>query len=823
MDSYSKTKEAVMAVAGRGMEAPKELLEHLELAVKPQTSGRKSGAKDMSKSMAAPKELLEDLVGSGVQEMLASAPKGLLQEQEMAAPKELLQDLKGETTPTLDPTLTSADASARRREIEASVNTGTGVPPPHPHLPVESNAVRVPAPHSRAQPEPGAYAAAPGEGLRRAAAGALTMGDNRYTSTGVLLRDPNENHDLALARPVQEEPVPDTQAQPVDLEEIARQKAAAEHQRKLTLCKATFFFIVFGSIALGLALGRGEKPSGPLSDSPSLSPSMAPTTQLMAFKEYLASILPDTAQRTMHKDRSSPQAMAFQWILQDPNSLQYSPQTLIQRFALATFYFATNDPNDPWWNTTGWMTYDTHECDWWQGPHYLDDQLFQSYVDQYYADDDFIYRQHADKYRNDTMCNDDQMLVHFWIFHNNLKGSIPPEIALLTTLISIDLTENLLTGGIPTQIFTLPLLQTLWIFVNEITGSIPTEIGLASSLIHYAQFNNLMTGTVPTQIGILSNLELEAFQVEFSGMTGDIPSEIGQLKQLRLLYMAYNDLTGTVPTELGLASSISDCHLYVNQLTGTIPTEIANWPNGYVLYWEFNFFTGTMPTQLGRLTNAAELYFGSNLLSGTIPTEIGGQAFTRLTDLSFDYNKLTGSIPTEFCLSPILSNVVLFGNQLTGPLPSEIGLLSALTSLRLSDNLFTGSIPSQWTFSEYFQKFHLDNNHLTGPLPSEIELWANLSSLLLHNNHFTGTIPPLEGLANLKAVDLRNNSFLGSLPEELCVLERSTQPSSVFCDDGYGGHCDSYLAFDCSAGYGNESGRCGCDCPCMSGADATLP
>ena len=62
-------------------------------------------------------------------------------------------------------------------------------------------------------------------------------------------------------------------------------------------------------------------------------------------------------------DASTPQGMAFRWIL-DTDPAQIDPckyPTLEQRYALATFYYSTN--GDDWTNTNAWLS-GANECTW---------------------------------------------------------------------------------------------------------------------------------------------------------------------------------------------------------------------------------------------------------------------------------------------------------------------------------------------------------------------------------------------------------------------------------------------------------------------------
>jgi len=57
-------------------------------------------------------------------------------------------------------------------------------------------------------------------------------------------------------------------------------------------------------------------------------------------KEYVVSLLPEYSVEAL-EDTTSPQFMAFDWILGDPSLLAYPSWRVLQRFALVTLYYAT--------------------------------------------------------------------------------------------------------------------------------------------------------------------------------------------------------------------------------------------------------------------------------------------------------------------------------------------------------------------------------------------------------------------------------------------------------------------------------------------------
>eukprot|EP00656_Telonema_subtile_P024866 TRINITY_DN2701_c0_g1_i3.p1 TRINITY_DN2701_c0_g1~~TRINITY_DN2701_c0_g1_i3.p1 ORF type:complete len:144 (+),score=16.65 TRINITY_DN2701_c0_g1_i3:193-624(+) len=65
---------------------------------------------------------------------------------------------------------------------------------------------------------------------------------------------------------------------------------------------------------------------------------------------------------------------------------------------------------------------------------------------------------------------------------NLLTGSIPSELLSLTSLQNLDLSTNSLSGSIPSQLSSLTSLQTLYFPKNSLSGSIPSQLSSLTSL-----------------------------------------------------------------------------------------------------------------------------------------------------------------------------------------------------------------------------------------------------------------------------------------------------------------------------------------------------
>ena len=176
-----------------------------------------------------------------------------------------------------------------------------------------------------------------------------------------------------------------------------------------------------------------------------------------------------------------------------------------------------------------------------------------------------------------------------------------------------------------------PISQWHGIFTNPTNGRI-TGIVLS---------NNQLTGGIPTELGNLTNLEY--LGLSSNQLTGPMPPELGDLNNLRWLHLSQNQLTGGIPTELGNLSSLEYLFLDVNQLTGGIPTELGNLSNLEYLGLSSNQLTGSIPAALSNLASLEWLDLNRNQLTGSIPAALGN--LTNLEDLYLSFNQLTGCIP----------------------------------------------------------------------------------------------------------------------------------------------------------------------------------
>lgn len=260
----------------------------------------------------------------------------------------------------------------------------------------------------------------------------------------------------------------------------------------------------------------------------------------VSLKDYLWTQLPTYSQNALNisfsqKEIVNPQSQALEWLLEDPYALNYTTPELHQRFALASFFYATN--GFKWRRSKKWLEQDSHECDWYSAGSF---SLWRD--TNHSVPDAFIYPTLATGPCDHTGDDDEsvvgmaspQTYQHLWLSRNQLHGSLVPELALLTSLKSVALHINNLYGSIPSSWFDQPSacthLEALSLARNQLTG-IPTNIGHCTNLQTLALSNNPFFNTT-------------------------IASQLGNLHRLKHLVMNENNLLGRIPSELGLLTNL---------------------------------------------------------------------------------------------------------------------------------------------------------------------------------------------------------------------------------------------------------------------------
>ncbi|KAI9122529.1 hypothetical protein K1719_006369 [Acacia pycnantha] len=238
-----------------------------------------------------------------------------------------------------------------------------------------------------------------------------------------------------------------------------------------------------------------------------------------------------------------------------------------------------------------------------------------------------------------------------------------------------------------------------------------------------------------------TNSHVISISLSSTGLAGQLSGDIGSLSELEILDLSNNKgLTGSLPQTIGNLKNLSTLILVGCSFNGPIPEEIGNLRELLFLSLNSNKFVGQIPASIGNLSKLHWLDVSDNQLGGPIPVSSGSKPGLDMLYHAKHFhcgnNKLSGPIPPKLFSSKMTLIHVLFeSNQLSGSIPSTLGLVQSLEVVRL------------------------DSNGLSGPVPSNIRNLLNVQQIYLFNNKLSGSLPNLAGMKVLSYMDISNNSF----------------------------------------------------------------
>ncbi|KAI7983718.1 MDIS1-interacting receptor like kinase 1 [Camellia lanceoleosa] len=360
---------------------------------------------------------------------------------------------------------------------------------------------------------------------------------------------------------------------------------------------------------------------------------------------------------------------------------------------------------------------------------------------------------------------------------NNFSGDIPEDLGNATLLESLDLRGNFFQGSIPISFKNLDKLKFLGLSGNNLTGQLPPELGQLSSLETVVLGYNEFEGEIPAEFGNLTNLRY--LDLAVGNLGGSIPADLGKLQSLNTVFLYKNNFGGKIPTEIGNITSLQVLDLSDNMLFGEIPVEISQLKNLQLLNLMCNQLSGSVPSGLGQLTQLQALELWNNSLSGPLPSDLGLNSPLQWLDISS--NAFSGQIPANLCSGGNLTKLILFNNAFLGPIPTGLSTCPSLVRVRMQNNRLSGTIPIGFGKLGRLQRFDLANNSLTGQIPIDIAASTSLSFIDFSQNRLVSSLPSsILSIPNLQNFMASDNNLVGEIPDQfqdcpsLSVLDLSS-------------------------------------------------
>ncbi|XP_031372205.1 probable LRR receptor-like serine/threonine-protein kinase At1g06840 isoform X2 [Punica granatum] len=224
---------------------------------------------------------------------------------------------------------------------------------------------------------------------------------------------------------------------------------------------------------------------------------------------------------------------------------------------------------------------------------------------------------------------------------------------------------------------------------NNMGGSIPREIGNMTSLNLLLLGGNQISGPLPDELGYLPNITL--FQLDLNNISGPLPKSFANLPKAMHFHMNNNSISGQIPPELHKLPQLIHLLLDNNNLSGYLPPELSRMPKLRILQVDNNNFEGTeIPESYTNMSNLLKLSLRNCKLQGAVPDF---STIPKLLYLDLSHNKLNGTIPTNRLYSGI-TTIDLSNNQLGGTIPSNFSGLPLLQNLSLENNFLSGDVPT---------------------------------------------------------------------------------------------------------------------------------
>ena len=393
---------------------------------------------------------------------------------------------------------------------------------------------------------------------------------------------------------------------------------------------------------------------------------------------------------------------------------------------------------------------------------------------------------------------------------------------------------NQISGSFPTGIGLLTNLKELFLFHNNLQGSIPSEIGSLSNIEVLGLGENDFSGSLPVEINFLTNLQVLSLQRE-SGIvlenhtrTGSVAKGLvgnvlpfNNMPLLRELYLSDNHFEGSLPFDFlsGIANTSEPLRIDLtsNQITGIIPSGLVRFDD-LNIFLAGNAITGipdelcfkseSMDGEMGNgcdailcrpgyfntygrqvsdddgcvfcAFNSSSQFFGSTSCGASddgimdertilfhFYNELGGDDWSNKDGWKEDnesickWHGITCSPDSESVLT-----VELPSNGLIGTIPAVLFHLPHLKKLNLNDNALYVSFEGI-ELVPALEELSLDETSVT-TLRGIAQL-ENLRILRIENINFGGQDIPVElfSLSKLEELYMSNSEFGGKLPSKI--------------------------------------------------------
>ncbi|XP_060671848.1 receptor-like protein 7 [Ziziphus jujuba] len=387
-------------------------------------------------------------------------------------------------------------------------------------------------------------------------------------------------------------------------------------------------------------------------------------------------------------------------------------------------------------------------------------------------------------------------LRNLFLSYNMLKGALPIP---LPSIMIYDVSNNMLSGEVSPLFCNMSSLDSLDLSNNNLGGMIPKCMGnISISLSALSLRNNSFHGIIP-QLSCNNESNLRMIDFSDNQLQGQLPRSLSKCMMLESIVLSNNQLNDTFPSWLGSLPELKVLSLHNNEFHGEIgkPHKELEFSKLQVIDLSYNNFIGELPSQY---------IFNWNAMKGINPSDsaylnaewnfsllnnymVGNNEAYKITISTKGVLIYYGVIPEMFAF------IDLSSNRFEGEIPDLFGSLKALRSLNLSNNMLTGRIPSSLGNITLLESLDLSQNNLIGEIPQKLKQLGFLARFNVSHNNLTGSIPQGNQFNTFDSSSFEGNPALcGDQLLKKCRNSQFSPPAPSTSEEDY--NAESLLKLD---------------------------